>query len=127
MKAKIGSLLKHKSQEFSEKQHQQIKDAKEAFANKRKALVTAQSKEPSDLRDRQSQGWRTESQERAERFRKGIKGLWDRLTGSHATIRRFNESEEESCCSRDEKERHALVTKFILKKDGVKLGDFRKV
>ncbi len=50
-----------------------------------------------------------ETSERAERMRKGFRGLWDRLTGEHAKIKKQNEMEAFFAHQRDREQRHALV------------------
>jgi hypothetical protein len=53
--------------------------------------------------------WIGEARQRAERFRNGIRGLWDRITGQHTKLHHQNESETAACAKRDAAERQALV------------------
>ena len=50
-----------------------------------------------------------ESKERASRFRKGMRGLWDRVIGHHSKIKKQNETEATACKSRDAQERQTLI------------------
>ncbi|MEZ5801879.1 MAG: relaxase/mobilization nuclease domain-containing protein [Rhizobiaceae bacterium] len=54
-----------------------------------------------------------EARQRAERFRKGILGLWDRVTGQHARLRVENESEAATCTARDAGEKQALIDRQL--------------
>jgi hypothetical protein len=61
------------------------------------------------LARQQAERWQAETKTRAERFRRGLGGLWDRLTGKAASIRRANEAESASFLHRDSSERDTLV------------------
>lgn len=61
-----------------------------------------------ELLSAQEARWETESRARADRFRRGLLGLWDRITGQRAKLHRLNESESAACDRRDEAERQAL-------------------
>lgn len=50
-----------------------------------------------------------EAQTRAERFRNGMKGLWDRLTGKRRQLEKQNELEAFWALQRDQEQRQALV------------------
>lgn len=47
-----------------------------------------------------------EQQQRQKRMRKGVLGLWDRVTGKTKLIKARNEAEAKACQLRDEKERY---------------------
>ncbi len=64
----------------------------------RRGLVAAQ-----ELR------WIDEARKRADRFRRGILGLWDRITGKHAKLRHQNELETAACAARDTAEGQSLI------------------
>lgn len=50
---------------------------------------------------------------RAEKFRSGIAGLWDRLTGKHSAIRQENERETFNAFQRDRVQRDGLVSEQL--------------
>lgn len=52
-----------------------------------------------------------ETQVRARRFRRGLGGLWDRVTGKHSQIRQENEREAYASIARDDLEREDLVAR----------------
>jgi hypothetical protein len=50
-----------------------------------------------------------ETRQRADRMRRGLAGLWDRLTGTYAKLRKQNELEALWALQRDREQRHALL------------------
>jgi hypothetical protein len=54
-----------------------------------------------------------EAKARAERFRKGILGLWDRITGKHSKLRAENECDVAATLARDVAEKQALVERQL--------------
>lgn len=54
---------------------------------KRDALIQRQRAERAAIVERQALARKLSIQEHLSRFRKGLKGLWDRITGKHAAIR----------------------------------------
>ena len=58
----------------------------------------------------QAERLKAETQARAERLRKGLGGLWDRLTGEHAKVKAQNELEANWSLQRDREQRHLLVS-----------------
>lgn len=73
-------------------------DMVEEHRTARRELVAAQ-----DVR------WIGEARHRAERFRRGILGLWDRITGQHTKLHHQNEAETAACAKRDAVETQALI------------------
>ena len=62
-----------------------------------------------ELRDHQAHRWAEETQERAGRFRRGVRGLWDWITGKSKEIRRQNEREAREAMTRDGREREDQI------------------
>jgi len=54
-----------------------------------------------------------ETAERVGRLRRGLGGLWDRLTGKHALLRRRNEAEADDAQRRDRAEKQILVDRQL--------------
>jgi hypothetical protein len=50
-----------------------------------------------------------ETRVRAERMRRGLAGLWDRLTGTYAKLRKQNELEALWALQRDRDQRHVIL------------------
>ena len=78
---------------------------------RRQEIVEKQRTERTLLEHAQSVRWERESQARSERHAKGIRGLWDRVTGKHAEIKRKNEMETLQAFQRDRTEKDDLIFK----------------
>lgn len=76
-------------------------------------LVEAQRAERRALAESQKAQWDKEQKVRSARISRGFRGVWDRLTGKHARIRKQNEMEAEFARERDGKERDDLVARQI--------------
>ena len=61
------------------------------------------------LRNEQARRAEDEARHRAQRFRTGLRGLWDRLTGRYAKTVHDNEADAEATRRQDEAERHDMV------------------
>jgi hypothetical protein len=61
------------------------------------------------LKTFQRQRWRKEEFQRAENFRRGLMGLWDRFTGRYGQIADQNRQDAEAGRRRDRKEREQLI------------------
>jgi hypothetical protein len=105
MKAKLSSYEKEVRLEFD--------TARLDLARKRQNLVMRHRDERSWQQDIQAARHVAESRFRAERFRKGLIGLWDRVTGRHSAIRKQNEAEYEQAKQRDEAERQTLIERQL--------------
>lgn len=79
------------------------------FAARRAAMAEAHRKERQKLDLAQRQRWGRETLQRQARFRKGVSGVLDWLTGIHARTRKNNEIEAYASLTRDRKQRDALV------------------
>lgn len=82
----------------------------EPLEARRLAMLDAHREHRQELDQTQRQRSETEGQARVARLRKGVAGLWDRLTGRRKETLRQNEAETAQCRSRDRAERHELVT-----------------
>ncbi len=71
------------------------------FERRRKALVQRQRTERRNLIEKVENRRIEENMIRQSRFRKGFKGLWDRLRGEHKRVQEQNERESESAAQRD--------------------------
>ena len=81
----------------------------EPLPKQKKTLVDDQREERDRLQAQQDKRWHDESKARSDRFRKGIRGLLDSLTGRAGNIRRQNEADLYRCFLRDRAQRDALV------------------
>lgn len=96
-------------QEDRQKQAAELKP----LAQEREAMVTAQCTERVRVITQQTERLRAETRDRAGRFRKGLAGVWDLLTGKVAATRRQNEREAQQSKLRDRREREAVVAAHL--------------
>ncbi|WP_149535764.1 relaxase/mobilization nuclease domain-containing protein [Siccirubricoccus phaeus] len=91
----------------------EFETARLGLLEQKKRLVTWQRDERAMLRELQAAREMAEARTRSERFRSGLKGLWDRLIGRHATIARANEADFFASKRRDAAEHQALVDRQL--------------
>jgi hypothetical protein len=72
-------------------------------------MTAAHRKDRAAQKAWQEQRWEREENARAARLRKGLKGVWDKLTGKYWTYRKANEKEAWQALLRDRAERQALI------------------
>jgi hypothetical protein len=97
-----------------------VKDAEErrktqaaSLLQQRKQLVERQRTERDQLQRAHETRQATETRERTRRFSRGFRGLWQRITGKHAEIKRRNEQESLLAERRDKSERDRLALRHI--------------
>jgi hypothetical protein len=73
------------------------------------ALRAAQTAERAQLKAKQDARWAQEAKARQERFSKGLRGMWQTLTGQASAIRKQNEADALAKLGRDRAQRDALV------------------
>jgi hypothetical protein len=113
VKKDIARRLQDKKHHFSDALQSTFKEAYDGLQAKRLKLVAEQRQERTVLEDMQRIRAFQEQMARAERFRKGLKGLWDRITGKAADIKKQNIEELKACNMRDELERQALIERHL--------------
>lgn len=86
-----------------------LKAQEDAMAARKRDIVLRQRQERAAFDKAQAERSANEARDRAQRFSKGLRGLWDRMTGKHAAIRRQNEREAAEGQTRDRGERDKLV------------------
>ena len=104
------------SKEIAEKLSPIIKEAKnmaraqmQPLNQQREKMKTLHQAERQKMDAGQRQRHEQETKSRANRIRKGFMGLWDKLTGEYAKIRKQNEMEAFFALNRDRKQRHDLI------------------
>ena len=80
-----------------------------AMAARKREIVLRQRQQRAALEAAHVARHQQETQERAGRFAKGLRGLWDRLTGTHGKINLRNELETARTRVRDRDEKDQLV------------------
>jgi hypothetical protein len=104
------------SKEVTEKLSPVIREAKQIAIKQlrplydaRERMMEAHQAKRQKLDAGQRQRHEQETKDRATRIRKGFMGLWDKLTGEHAKIKKQNEMEAFFSLNRDRKQRHDLI------------------
>ena len=93
-----------------------IKETETAFqkhiaqlAFRKADLVQRHREERARLKEGQEKRWAQETKERSNRMSSGFRGIWDRLTGKYAGIRKQNELEAYKVLKRDQAQRQDLI------------------
>lgn len=113
VRKEIANRLAIKRAAFAKEAKSEFDDARTNLMNNKRDLVGRQRRERAVLREKQAERWARESRMRAERFRKGLKGLWDRFTGRHVQARRQNEVEVRQAHLRDQAERQQQIERQL--------------
>ncbi|XWN29331.1 MAG: relaxase/mobilization nuclease domain-containing protein [Devosia sp.] len=108
-KSQIASRMSRKVEGYIADVQNSLKRGAAILALKKAQLKERHLAEREALKEEQAQRWVTETQERAARFRSGMRGLWDRISGRHKQTRRENEAEAYKAIARDDLERESLV------------------
>lgn len=108
-KAQMAQELVPALQKLNDAQDAKAKEQHAAFEQRRTALVAKQRAERASLAKAQETRQIEAARRRQERYRSGIKGLWDRLRGEHGRVRKENEREAYDAMLRDRAEKDALV------------------
>lgn len=125
VKAKIGSPENLPSvDEMQTNIHSKITDQMRSFIgdikdrqrndlaplrDKQREMVMAHREERQKLKHGQEQRWVEEVKTRSNRFNKGLRGLFDRLTGAHKAVQKRNEIEAMDAARRDQRQRDLLT------------------
>lgn len=112
----VSRLVRDKMADFIESATEEFSRAAQALEGQRIAMVEQHRKARRELQAAQQIRAIHEAQQRAKRFRKGILGLWDLLTGKQAEIRKENELAAAASARRDSTERHELVSVQLLER-----------
>ncbi|MEW3780790.1 hypothetical protein QOZ23_04675 [Pseudomonas aeruginosa] len=88
------------------------------LAMRRAQLVEKQRKERAGLAAAHAQRWTQETALRASRLNKGMRGLWDRLTGRYGKQARENEREALTAWHRDRREKDTLIERHLQEREG---------
>ncbi|MCR9089479.1 MAG: relaxase [Rhodobacteraceae bacterium] len=92
-RARIADSMQPALGRWKETLGREIGDLKARHDVERSALVNRQRQARSDLKTKLAERQALDAQQRQARFRRGLGGLWDRLSGAHGRIRRENEAE----------------------------------
>ncbi|NKE48622.1 relaxase [Roseomonas frigidaquae] len=113
LKAQLMEKVADKLASFASEIKGEFESARLGLQEQKKRLVAWQRDERAMLRDLQAARAVAEARTRAERFRSGLKGLWDRLTGRRLKIAGQNEADYIASKRRDAEEHQALVDRQL--------------
>jgi len=109
VKKQIADDMLTTMQGFQDELDQRVETRRIEFERRRKALVRRQRVERRMLAEAHERRRIEESLARQARFRKGFKGLWDRVRGEHKRIREENEQLATAAHNRDQEQAEALI------------------
>ncbi|MCC6923453.1 MAG: relaxase [Nitrosomonas sp.] len=89
-------------------------------------MNTRHKTERNNLHETQKQHWQQESEGRQARLNKGIRGLWDRLTGQHKQVKDQNEREAWQALVRDRQQRDNLIQRQLEERNALQ-RDIRNI
>ncbi|GAB6843707.1 hypothetical protein HNR00_003388 [Methylorubrum rhodinum] len=113
VRAQIAARLNEKLTGFADETTREFEEAAARLEAKRRRMVVSQRGERRDLADAQARRSVEEARTRSQRLRKGLLGIWDRVVGRHAKLRRQNEIETDAAARRDAVERQALIDRQL--------------
>ena len=110
----IAQTITPKLQNFIQDARTERMQKMSLLDQKRLELRDKSNRERTRLLQKQKLRKHTETKLRAERFRKGFRGLWDRLSGKHRAIRIQNEMELKFSNIRDQNQQNELRASQML-------------
>ena len=113
VRAQMATRLDEKLTGFADEATREFDEAAVRIEVKRRTMVVSQRGERRDLADAQARRSVEEARTRSQRLRKGLLGIWDRVVGRHAKLRRQNEIEIDVFARRDAIERQTLIDRQL--------------
>jgi len=98
---------------MKELQGREYQSYKTLVESRRERLVKRQQRERKALSDKQTQRQAVEIKTRQARFRSGLKGFWDRLSGQHKRIQKRNELEAYEALMRERQQKDRLIFEHL--------------
>lgn len=106
---RIATLVQKKLDGFAASATDEFAQAAALLEGLRLAMVRRHRVDRRQLREAHEARSIVEARRRADRVRKGLLGLWDRVTGQHTKVRSQNEKEAADCAARDIVEKQMLI------------------
>jgi len=99
--------------------------------DRRREMKQAHCRERQKMKDGQEKRWVAETKRRSERLNKGLRGMFDKLTGKAKAIQKINEVDARTCALRDQQQRDFMITAQLrerqeLQRDVIKLWQKHK-
>lgn len=112
-KNKIAKKMTPVLKQFIRQCNSDFQVKSEKLKAKRKELTNTQRLEREKMLAIQKKRETEENKERSERLRKGLRGIWDRLTGKYQKTKEQNEIEYVKCKKRDEQKMQNLISRQL--------------
>ena len=116
----IASRMTDKLKGFIREAREQDETEAQEVQRRKVALKERQRQQRKQIRDRQEQRAQAEAVVRAKRFRTGIRGVWDWLSGKTRKIRKQNELEAVEAAARDAAERERMIAAQLSERRALK-------
>lgn len=113
VRAEISQRMTSTLERLALQEQKRFKQATAKLDQRKALIVERQRAERAALKQRQAERWAQETAARTARFSRGFRGLWDRLTGKHAQLRRQNEAESQRALERDRAEKNAIIKQHL--------------
>jgi hypothetical protein len=113
VKERLAEGMTRKLQAFIKEAQREAKQRYAMLDFRRTQMVARHRAERDNLSKRHEQRWLVETNERAKRLPRGFTGLWRRLTGEYARIKKLNERELVAAWHRDRGETDSLIIKQL--------------
>ncbi|UWR87814.1 relaxase/mobilization nuclease domain-containing protein [Phaeobacter inhibens] len=108
-RADLNRKVTHQMRGYIDEIKSRQTQAREPLRDEHRAMKAAHRAERKKLKEGQSNRWQEETKARSARLNKGLRGIFDRLTGAAQHTRRKNEREAYKCAKRDQAQRDRLV------------------
>lgn len=105
LRARVTDQMKGYIREVNNHQRNEA----EPLLEERVKMVRYQREERHLVALRQKERWAKETKARSEKLNKGLRGIWDRMTGKSKSVRKANEADAMRCAKRDVDQRDRLV------------------
>jgi len=112
-KEQLASQISALFQTYLEELDKSHKKALRPMLRTKRAMTRAHRADRAAQKAYQEKRWQDEENKRAARLRKGLKGVWDKLTGKYWQYRKGNEQEAWQAHIRDRDERQTLIERHL--------------
>lgn len=109
VKARIAALMNDKLKGYIGENETAFQKQAASLAFRKADLVQRHRAEREKLKSGQERRWNEETKDRAARLSRGLRGVWDRLTGKYGKLRKQNEREAMEALRRDRKQKDELI------------------
>lgn len=110
VRAKVGQQLTTQIKSFISQVDERHAAETKPLLDAKADMVATQRFERQTLRDGQEKRWEQEARDRSERLNKGLKGLWQTLSGAAFKIKSDNIAQAMACLKRDQEQREAVIS-----------------